>query len=50
MEALEFIRAGLTVDLLVAETVEQVLPKLRGALSPIAEPEKKMKSVEAERM
>src|SRR6188474_1106036 len=41
MQALEFIRAGLTVDLLVADSVEQILPKLRGALTPITEPEKK---------
>jgi len=50
MQALEFIRAGLTVDLLVADSVEQILPKLRGALTPITEPEKKMKTVEPERM
>jgi uncharacterized protein (TIGR00730 family) len=50
MQAMEFIRAGLTINLSVADTVEQILPKLRGALSPIAEPDKKMKSVEAERM
>ena len=50
MQALEFIRAGLTVDLLVADSVEQILPKLRGALTPVAEPEKEMKTVEPERM
>jgi uncharacterized protein (TIGR00730 family) len=50
MQALEFIRAGLTVDLLVADSVEQILPKLRGALSPVTEPEKEMKTVEPERM
>ncbi len=50
MQALEFIRPGLAVKLLVAETVEDILPRLREALAPVAEPEKTMKTVEPERM
>jgi uncharacterized protein (TIGR00730 family) len=49
MEKLEFIRAGLTVDLLVAERVEDILPKLIGAARPVPEPAKDMK-VAAEKM
>jgi uncharacterized protein (TIGR00730 family) len=50
MEALEFIRPGLTVKLLVAEKVNDILPRLRQALEPLPEPEKEMKTVEPERM
>jgi uncharacterized protein (TIGR00730 family) len=50
MEALEFIRPGLTVKLLVAEKVDDILPRLRQALAPLPEPEKEMKTVEAEQM
>jgi uncharacterized protein (TIGR00730 family) len=50
MEALEFIRPGLTVKLLVAEKVDDILPRLRAALAPLPEPEKEMKAVEPERM
>jgi uncharacterized protein (TIGR00730 family) len=50
MEALEFIRSGLTVKLLVSDTVEEILPRLRKALSALPEPEKEMKTVEPERM
>jgi uncharacterized protein (TIGR00730 family) len=50
MEALEFIRPGLTVKLLVADTVAEILPRLRNALAPLPEPEKEMKTVEPERM
>ena len=50
MESLEFIRAGLTVKLLVADKVEDILPRLRKALSSLSEPEKKMKTVEPEKM
>ena len=50
MEALEFIRADLTVKLLVASSVEEILPRLREALAPLPEPEKQMKTVEPERM
>ncbi len=50
METLEFIRPGLTVKLLVADKVDEILPRLRQALEPVAEPEKEMKTVEPERM
>jgi uncharacterized protein (TIGR00730 family) len=50
MEALEFIRPGLAVKLLVVDSVEDVLPRLRQALARVSEPEKDMKAVEPERM
>jgi uncharacterized protein (TIGR00730 family) len=50
MEALEFIRPGLMVKLLVADRIEDVLPRLREALAQVPEPEKGMKTVEPERM
>jgi uncharacterized protein (TIGR00730 family) len=50
MEKLEFIRPGLTVKLLVADSVDEILPRLRAALELLPEPEKEMKTVEAERM
>ena len=38
MRKLEFIRAGLTVNLLVAERVEDILPKLdRSGAAPLPE-------------
>ncbi len=50
MEKLEFIRPGLTVKLLVADSVEEILPRLRAALAPVPPEEKKMKAVAPERM
>jgi uncharacterized protein (TIGR00730 family) len=50
MRRLDFIRAGLSVDLLVAERVDLVLPKLRAAARPLSEPEKDMIPIAAERM
>jgi uncharacterized protein (TIGR00730 family) len=50
MEALEFIRAGLTVKLLVVDRVENILPRLRQALAALPEPAKEMKAVEPEKM
>jgi uncharacterized protein (TIGR00730 family) len=50
MEKLQFIRAGLTVNLLVAERVEDILPKLFDVARAIAEPETEMAPVAAERM
>jgi uncharacterized protein (TIGR00730 family) len=50
MEALEFIRPGLTVKLLVADRVEGILPRLREALAAVPEPAKEMKAVEPQRM
>src|SRR5262249_31743722 len=42
MERLDFIRAGLPVTLLVAEQVEEILPKLFEAARSVAEAEKEM--------
>ena len=50
MERLDFIRAGLPVKLLVAERVEDILPKLLEAARSVPEVEKEMTSVAAERM
>jgi uncharacterized protein (TIGR00730 family) len=50
MESLAFIRPGLAVKLLVAQKVEEILPRLAQALRPVPEPEKAMKAVGAERM
>src|ERR1700741_4968453 len=50
MKRLDFIRAGLPVKLLVAERVEDILPKLLEAARSVSEPEKEMSSVAAERM
>jgi uncharacterized protein (TIGR00730 family) len=50
MEMMEFIRPGLTVKLLVADSVDEILPRLRAALAPLPADEKEMKTVEAERM
>jgi uncharacterized protein (TIGR00730 family) len=50
MERLDFIRAGLPVKLLVAERVEEILPKLLEAVRSVSELEKEMTSVAAERM
>jgi uncharacterized protein (TIGR00730 family) len=50
MRRLEFIRAGMTVDLLVAETVEDILPQLLGAARAVSEAEKEMAPVAAEKM
>jgi len=50
MERLDFIRAGLPVKLLVAERVEDILPKLFEAARSVPEVETEMTSVAAERM
>ncbi len=50
MEATDFIRAGLTVQLLVVNKVADILPRLRQALESVSEPDKAMKTVEPERM
>jgi uncharacterized protein (TIGR00730 family) len=50
MKRLEFIRTGLTVNLLVADRVEDILPKLREAARVVAEPQKEMTPAAAERM
>src|SRR6266496_38209 len=50
MERLDFIRAGLPITLLVAERVEEILPKFLEAVRSVAEAEKQMTQVTAERM
>ncbi len=50
MEKLQFIRADLSINLLVAERIEEILPKLTAALSAVSEEEKEMTPVAAERM
>lgn len=50
MRALAFIRSGLSVSLLVADRVEDILPKLREAARPVAEAEKLMEAGTAERL
>jgi uncharacterized protein (TIGR00730 family) len=50
MRRLDFIRTGLSVDLLVAERVDHILPKLRAAARSVSEPEKDMTRIAAERM
>jgi uncharacterized protein (TIGR00730 family) len=43
MEEMRFIRAGLAVNYLVAERVEDILPMLRERAKQVSEPEKEMK-------
>jgi uncharacterized protein (TIGR00730 family) len=50
MQNLEFIRPGLTVKLLIAKKVEDILPRMMDALRPVPEPEKSMKVAAVERM
>jgi uncharacterized protein (TIGR00730 family) len=50
MTRLEFIRAELSVHLLVAERVDEILPKLFEAACLVSEPEKEMAPIAAERM
>jgi uncharacterized protein (TIGR00730 family) len=50
MRDLQFIRAGLTFNLLVVNHIDDVLPKLTEAMRTVSEPEKEMKPVAAERM
>jgi uncharacterized protein (TIGR00730 family) len=50
MEKLDFIRAHLPVMLLVVERVEDILPKLLAAARSVAEADKEMARIPAERM
>ena len=50
MRKLEFIRNGLTFNLLKVERVEDILPRLIEAAQPVPEVEKEMVRVGAERM
>ena len=42
MQAMAFIRPGLTINLLVADKVEEILPKLQDAARKVSEAEKEM--------
>jgi uncharacterized protein (TIGR00730 family) len=50
MKQLQFIRDGLTVNLLVAERVEDILPRLTAAMRKVSEPEKEMQTAEVEQL
>jgi hypothetical protein len=50
MEKLQFIRAGLAVNLLVADRIEDVLPKLQAAVREVAEPDADMQAAAVEQM
>ncbi len=50
MEKLEFIRTGLSVKLLVADRVEDILPILLEAARAVSESEKEMAPIIADRM
>lgn len=50
MEALRFIRPGLQVRYLVADRVEDVLPRLQAAAAATTEAEKQMKTADVEEM
>ena len=50
MEKLDFIRANLPINLLVANRVEEILPKLFEAARLVPEAEKQMMPVADERM
>ncbi len=50
MKALEFIRYGLEFDLLVAKDVGDILPMLRNAAAAVSEGDKRMQTVEPERL
>ena len=50
MSAREFIRPGLSVNYLVANTVDDILPKLLEAARDLTEAEKQMKTAEVEKL
>jgi uncharacterized protein (TIGR00730 family) len=50
MKSLEFIREDLSFDLLVADRVEDILPKLQGAADSVSLEEKEMPAVIANRL
>jgi hypothetical protein len=50
MRLTQFIRAGLTVDILKADRVEDVLPRLRAAAARVPEDAKQMAPDVARRM
>src|SRR5215475_256301 len=50
MRQTQFIRAGFTVDILKADRVEEILPKLKSAAAQVAETEKKLAPEVARRL
>jgi uncharacterized protein (TIGR00730 family) len=50
MRAVQFIRAGLTVEPLVVDAVEDILPALIKAAGTVREPAKEMQTVEPEKL
>jgi uncharacterized protein (TIGR00730 family) len=50
MEKLQFIRAGLNINLLVAERIEDVLPKLIEATRKLSEPDKELKAAAVDQL
>ena len=50
MEKLQFIRAGLNINLLVAERIEDVLPKLIEATRKLSEPDKELKTAAVDQL
>jgi uncharacterized protein (TIGR00730 family) len=50
MTDMAFIRQGLAVNLLVAESVDEILPKLAAAARSVSEADKEMKTAPVERM
>ena len=50
MQKLQFIRDGLNVNLLVADRIDDVLPKLRAAARALPEPDAEMQAAAVERM
>jgi uncharacterized protein (TIGR00730 family) len=50
MKALQFIRAGLDFELLVADRVDDILPMLASAAAAVPEQDKQMKTIQPERL
>jgi uncharacterized protein (TIGR00730 family) len=50
MKKLDFIRAGFSIDLLVADHIEEILPQLIAAVRLVSEAEKQMTPIAAEKM
>jgi uncharacterized protein (TIGR00730 family) len=50
MEKLQFIRSGLNVNLLVAERIEDILPKLRAAARELTEPDAELKAAAVDQL
>src|SRR6202035_2645629 len=50
MEKLQFIRAGLNVNLLVADRIEDVVPKLQAAARALSRPDKELKAAAVDQL